>query len=115
MSKLPPAGATGLGEPVTENEKTIPASDNETEGLRNLTSAQFAALGDNSIVYRRMVLGRDLARLLGQAPHQPASVPADVPVHVVFGASGRPLMVTDDVGGMGEWLSEAELTLISRH
>ncbi|NOZ33227.1 MAG: DUF1150 family protein [Alphaproteobacteria bacterium] len=112
MGKPHPQGSVAL---VGTAKQPRHHNSDSAHALRNLTNAEFAALGDDKIVYRRMVFGRDLARLLGHPPQHDAQVPEDMPVHVVFGADGRPLMVTDDVGGVGEWLSEAELTLISRH
>lgn len=91
---------------MTEYE-TLPAH----HPLRNLSKAEFAALGDDEIVYRRTMKGREIKRVIKEA----SEAPDEAVFEVLFGAEGKPRLVTDDQRIVAEWLEESDMGMVSRH
>lgn len=76
-----------------------------------LSNEEFAALGDDEIVYRRNFAGADLKRLFPAA----AGAPDAQQFIVLFGAGGAPRFISDDEVQANEWMAEAGLSLVTRH
>ena len=76
-----------------------------------LSNEEFAALGDDEIVYRRNFRGADLKRLFPAA----AGAPDGQDFIVLFGAGGAPRFISDDEGQADEWIAQAGLSLVTRH
>ncbi|HUV32529.1 MAG TPA: DUF1150 family protein [Devosiaceae bacterium] len=94
-------GATGAA---------IPIAQTGAEPLRALTVEQFAALGDDEVVYRRTLSGAALKKILPNA----GGAPDSQPFHVLFGAGGAPRFVTDSEAQIHEWLEQTGLGLVTR-
>jgi hypothetical protein len=73
--------------------------------LRSLSADEFAALGDDEVVYRRVMNGTDLKALFPQA----AEAPDGQDFFVLFGADGTPRFVTNDQGQVYDWLEQSGL------
>jgi hypothetical protein len=84
---------------------------NAANPLRNLTAAQFMALGGNAVVYVRPISGAALSKLMvdGEA------VTDDAEFQLVVSADGSPLMVGDSKEAVADWLSERNYGVVSLH
>ena len=84
---------------------------NAANPLRNLTAAQFMALGGNAVVYVRPISGAALSKLMvdGEA------VTDDAEFQLVVSADGAPLMVGDSKEAVADWLSERNYGVVSLH
>ena len=78
--------------------------------LRNLTPAQFMALGGNAVVYVKHVKGADMGPIL---PDSQFSEDSDF--HIVVSADGSPLMVGDSEEAVAEWLSDKSFGIVTLH
>ena len=78
--------------------------------LRNLTPAEFMALGGNAVVYLRHVNGDRLGQLL---PDLETEVGEEY--HIAVGADGSPLMVADTEEALAEWLQSRNLGVVTLH
>lgn len=97
-----PGPGSGAGAP-------LPASPRQP--LKALTIEEFAALGDDELVYRRTIVGSDLKRLFPAA----SAAPDAQNFVVLFGAGGAPRFISDDEGHAWEWLAQTGLSLATRH
>jgi hypothetical protein len=78
--------------------------------LKNLTPAQFMALGGNAVVYLRHIGGDRLGQLLPDLEAE-----ADEEYHIAVGADGSPLMVADTEEALAEWLQSRNLGVVTVH
>ena len=78
--------------------------------LRNLTPAQFMALGGNAVVYVKHVKGADMGPILPDSEFN-----EDSDFHIVVSADGSPLMVGDSEEAVAEWLSDKSFGIVTLH
>ena len=86
------------------------AADQVIHPLKDLTRAQFAALGGNAVAYLRPVTGAVLGTLI-----QDAEFDATAEYQLLMSADGTPLLVTDTEDAVDEWLGETTLGLATLH
>lgn len=78
--------------------------------LRDLTPAQFMALGGNAVVYVKPIRGDQLAELMKEPQFD-----VDEDFHLVVSADGSPLMVGDTEEAVAEWLSDKNYGIVALH
>ena len=78
--------------------------------LRDLTPAQFMALGGNAVVYVKPIKGDQLAELMKEPQFD-----VDEDFHLVVSADGSPLMVGDTHEAVAEWLSDKNYGIVALH
>jgi hypothetical protein len=78
--------------------------------LRDLTPAQFMALGGNAVVYVKPIKGEQLAELMSEPQFD-----VDEDFHLVVSADGSPLMVGDTAEAVAEWLSDKNYGIVALH
>lgn len=78
--------------------------------LRNLTEAQFMALGGNAVVYVKHVKGAEMEPILPGAEFD-----QETDFHIVVSADGSPLMVGDSEESVQEWLSDKSFGIVTLH
>ena len=78
--------------------------------LRDLTPAQFMALGGNAVVYVKPIRGDKLAELMSEPQFD-----VDEDFHLVVSADGSPLMVGDTAEAVAEWLSDKNYGIVALH
>ena len=78
--------------------------------LRDLTPAQFMALGGNAVVYVKPIRGDKLAELMSEPQFD-----VDEDFHLVVSADGSPLMVGDTAESVAEWLSDKNYGIVALH
>ena len=78
--------------------------------LRDLTPAQFMALGGNAVVYVKPIKGDQLAELMKEPQFD-----IDEDFHLVVSADGSPLMVGDTEEAVAEWLSDKNYGIVAVH
>jgi hypothetical protein len=82
----------------------------EANPLRQLTAAQFAALGGSAVAYVRPVTGSVLSGMITETEFED-----DETYQLVMSADGTPLLVADTADAVGEWLGGKNLGLVSVH
>ncbi len=78
--------------------------------LRNLTEAQFMALGGNAVVYVKHLKGAEMGPILPGAEFDEST-----DFHIVVSADGSPLMVGDSEEAVEEWLSDKSFGIVTLH
>jgi hypothetical protein len=78
--------------------------------LRDLTPAQFMALGGNAVVYVRQIPGVQLAQMMGQP-----DLADDAQFHIVVSADGSPLLIADSEEAAADWLSDKNYGIVTLH
>lgn len=78
--------------------------------LRNLTEAQFMALGGNAVVYVKHVKGSEMGPILPGAEFDDQS-----DFHIVVSADGQPLMVGDSEDAVVDWLADKTYGVVTLH
>ena len=78
--------------------------------LKDLTQAQFAALGGNAVAYVRSVGGAALSAMISDAQFDTEGL-----YQLVMSADGTPLLVTDSEDAVAEWLGDKNLGLATLH
>jgi len=78
--------------------------------LRDLTPAQFMALGGNAVVYVKPIRGDKLAELMSEPQFD-----VEEDFHLVVSADGSPLMVGDTQEAVAEWLSDKNYGIVALH
>lgn len=78
--------------------------------LRNLTPAQFMALGGNAVVYVKPIAGDALANMMGQP-----DLAEDEHFHLVVSADGSPLLIANSAETAAEWLSDKDYGIVAVH
>lgn len=79
--------------------------------LRNLTPAQFMALGGNAVVYIRSITGGELSEFVSDLEDKDA----ESEFQLVVAADGSPLLVADSEEAVNEWLSDKNLGIAALH
>ena len=79
--------------------------------LKDLTPAQFMALGGNAVVYVRPIKGAALAGMMIDGD----DLEPDIEFQLVVSADGSPLMVGDTAEAVADWLSERNYGVVSLH
>lgn len=78
--------------------------------LRDLTPAQFMALGGNAVVYVKTMDGPALAQMMGQP-----DLAEDDEFHLIVSADGSPLLIADSAESAAEWLSDKNYGIVTLH
>ena len=78
--------------------------------LRNLTAAQFMALGGNAVVFVRPIKGEKLSEFLSDL-----DVADEEEVQLVVSGDGSPLFVGDSEAAVAEWLSDKNFGFVAVH
>jgi hypothetical protein len=78
--------------------------------LKDMTRAQFAALGGEAVAYIKPVSGRLLAGMIEDAQFDAMTL-----YHLVMSADGTPLMVADTQAAVTEWLGEQNIGVATLH
>lgn len=96
--------------------KDTQASDQTPHGgvvhpLKSLDAQQFAALGGDHVVFTRTISGTDLSEIVPEA----SDMPGDATFHLVMAANGAPMMVSDSVEALHEWIGKNEVEVAPRH
>ena len=78
--------------------------------LKELTAAQFMALGGNAIVYIRPIKGAALAEMMDTP-----DLDEEQDFQLVVSADGSPLLVADSEESVVEWLSDKEFGIVALH
>ena len=78
--------------------------------LRDLTPAQFMALGGNAVVYVKPILGGKLAELMAEPDFENDEV-----FQLVVSADGSPLLVADTAQAVAEWLADKNYGIVALH
>lgn len=78
--------------------------------LKSLTREQFAALGGDAVAYVRPVIGFLLAAIIEDADFEPNEI-----YQLVMSADGTPLLVTDTVEAVNDWLGDKNLGVATLH
>ena len=78
--------------------------------LRDLTPAQFMALGGNAVVYVKPIAGAQLAEMMGQP-----DLAEDNEFQLVVSADGSPLLIADSPEAVAEWLSDKNYGIVTLH
>ena len=81
--------------------------------LRHLTPAQFMALGGNAVVYVRSIKGSKLSQMMEPDGFEGEDDAQDY--QIVVSADGSPLLVTDSVEAVEEWLSDKNYGIVALH
>jgi hypothetical protein len=78
--------------------------------LKNLTPAEFKALGGTGMVYVRTATGAELAQFIMDGDFTDNET-----YQLVVSADGSPLLVTDGPGAIADWLSDKIFVVVSLH
>lgn len=89
------------------NTDAVPA---DVHPLRDLTEAQFAALGGSAVAYIKPVSGKLLSGMITEAEFNHTEE-----YQLVMSADGTPLMVADTEDAVTEWLGDQNLGLATLH
>ena len=79
--------------------------------LKLISAEQFAALGVESVVFKRVMDGDALLELLPEANFDAT----EGPFILVMSADGRPVLVTDSMDSLESWLEDQPVSLASVH
>ncbi|QQR36352.1 DUF1150 family protein [Devosia oryziradicis] len=93
-----------------EKRNEMAAAEALNHPLKDLTRAQFAALGGDAVVYVRPVRGAILSLMIHDAEFDAAT-----DYQLVMSADGTPLLVTDTEDAVIEWLGDKNLGLATLH
>jgi hypothetical protein len=77
--------------------------------LKNLTEAQFMALGGNAVVFVRPIRGEKLSEFLQ------TDVENDEELQLVMSGDGSPLLVADSQEAVAEWLADKNYGIVALH
>lgn len=78
--------------------------------LKNMTRAQFAALGGDAVAYVKWVSGGVLTTMIDDAAFD-----GSTQYQLVMSADGTPLMVADTAEAVTEWLTDQNIGLATLH
>lgn len=79
--------------------------------LKSISAAEFAALGADNVAFVRPISGTELVELVPQAEIEPE----DAMVHLLMSGDGTPLLVTDSLDAVDDWLEDKPVSLVSLH
>lgn len=77
---------------------------------KDMTMAEFTALGANALVYVRAICGAVLTELLADP-----SFESDAIYQLIVSADGSPLLVADNPDAASEWVDEMNLGVVTLH
>ena len=78
--------------------------------LRNLTAAQFMALGGNAVVFVRPIKGAALSEMMADPDFSD-----DEDFQLVVSGDGSPLFVADTEEAVADWLSDKNFGIVAVH
>lgn len=78
--------------------------------LKDMTRAQFAALGGDAVAYVKSVMGDTLSGMIAEAEFDDA-----IEYQLVMSADGTPLMVADTTDAVTEWLGDRNIGIATLH
>jgi hypothetical protein len=78
--------------------------------LKDMTRAQFAALGGEAVAYIKPVSGIVLSGMIEDAEFDAMTL-----YHLVMSADGTPLMVADTQSAVTEWLGDQNIGVATLH
>lgn len=90
-------------------EKRDPATESDNP-LKDLTRAQFAALGGDAVAYVKSVNGQVLSKMIADTQFEASTV-----YQLVMSADGTPLMVADTSEAVAEWLGDQSIGVATLH
>lgn len=76
-----------------------------------LSKEDFLALGEDKIVYRRHLTGKQLKAMFPEAE----DAPEQAEFEALFAANGTPVLITDDSAALRQWLSDTGHNVTVRH
>jgi len=76
-----------------------------------LSKEDFLALGEDKIVYRRHLTGKQLRAMFPEAKDAPEKAEFEA----LFAADGTPVLITDDNAALHQWLDETGHNMTVRH
>ena len=90
-----------------------PAAEAAVSGnaLKQLTPAQFMALGGNAVVYVRPITGAVLSGMMVGGD----DIAPESEFQLVVSADGSPLMVGDSEEAVADWLADRNYGVVSLH
>lgn len=91
-------------------DKRTDAAMDSANPLKDMTRAQFAALGGDAVAYIKAVDGNLLSGMIEDAEFDAATQ-----YHLVMSADGTPLMVADTQSAVTEWLGDQNIGLATLH
>jgi hypothetical protein len=91
-------------------DKRNEAAAESANPLKDMTRAQFAALGGDAVAYVKPVTGQLLSGLI-----EDAQFDALTQYHLVMSADGTPLMVADTQAAVTEWLGDQNIGVATLH
>ena len=91
-------------------DKRNDAAIDTANPLKDMTRAQFAALGGDAVAYVKSVDGILLSGLI-----EDAQFDAETLYHLVMSADGTPLMVADTQAAVTEWLGDQNIGVATLH
>lgn len=91
-------------------DKRSDAAMDAANPLKDMTRAQFAALGGDAVAFIKAVDGILLSGLIEDAEFDASTV-----YHLVMSADGTPLMVADTQAAVTEWLGDQNIGLATLH
>ena len=82
-----------------------------SNNTRDLSSEEFANLGDGEVAYVTTMRSEDVSRIFPNAPH----IQAGIKIYALLAADGSPILLTDskDAATAGAW--ENDLATVSVH
>lgn len=90
--------------------ETFPAP-HLSDTLKQMTEEEFAALGAETIAFRRAISAGDLSGFVPQA----ADMPDNMQFQMLMSADGSPILISDNDEAVADWLEEHEIALVERH
>jgi hypothetical protein len=78
---------------------------------KGMSSEEFAALGAETVVFMRPVSGAELVKFMPEAQF----VPDDADFHLLVSGGGVPVLVSDNLTAIHDWLDDSNVTLVQRH
>ena len=78
--------------------------------LKDMTRAQFAALGGDAVAYVKPVSGTMLTDLIEDTQFDAMTL-----YHLVMSADGTPLMVADTKDAVADWLGDQNIGVATLH
>jgi len=76
-----------------------------------LSNEDFLALGEDKVVYRRHLTGKQLKAMFPEAE----DAPEQAEFEALFAADGTPVLITDDSAALHQWLDETGHNMTVRH
>ena len=91
-------------------DKRTEAAMESANPLKDMTRAQFAALGGDAVAYVKPVSGTMLTDLIEDAQFDAMTL-----YQLVMSADGTPLMVADTKDAVADWLGDQNIGVATLH